>query len=131
MERQLPDGLHVGEARPGRGAPAARLEDQLLSIARAQVESSVDRYDRGVRWEHESLDVHGTRWVAMYLPVWLYSYHHEKGGKGMVHYIAVNGRTGEAMGSVPVSQRAAGRRRRSASAGSSRSIAIAIVAAAG
>lgn len=39
----------------------------------------------------------------MYLPVWLYSYYHEQGGKAMVHYIAVNGRTGETMGSVPVS----------------------------
>src|SRR5690606_32330022 len=37
-----------------------RLEDQLLSIARCEVESSVNRYDRGVRWEEESLDVHGT-----------------------------------------------------------------------
>ncbi len=79
------------------------LEDQLLSIARSQVATSVDRYDRGVRWERERLDVHGTRWVAMYLPVWLYSHYHEDGGKGMVHYIAVNGRTGEVMGSVPVS----------------------------
>jgi DNA-directed RNA polymerase subunit RPC12/RpoP len=81
------------------------LEDQLLSIARSQVASSVDRYDRGVRWERERIDVHGSRWVAMYLPVWLYSYYHEQGGKGMVHYIAVNGRTGEVMGSVPVSHR--------------------------
>jgi hypothetical protein len=79
------------------------LEHQLLSIARSQVESSIDAYDRGVRWERERLQVHGTRWVTMYLPVWLYSYHHMKGGRGMVHYIAVNGRTGEVMGSVPVS----------------------------
>jgi hypothetical protein len=77
-----------------------RLEDQLLSIARHQVEPSVSRYDRGVRWEEESLDVHGTRWVAMYLPVWLYSY--QEPGSHMLHYIAVNGRTGETMGSVPV-----------------------------
>jgi hypothetical protein len=80
------------------------LENQLLSIARSQVESSVERYDRGVRWERERLDVHGTRWIAMYLPVWLYSYlDGEPGRGGMVHYIAVNGRTGEVMGSVPVS----------------------------
>ena len=79
------------------------LEDQLLSIARSQVVASVERYDRGVRWERERLDVHGTRWVAMYLPVWLYS-HQQQGGNGMVHYIAVNGRTGEVMGSVPVSR---------------------------
>ncbi|MGH8087921.1 MAG: TFIIB-type zinc ribbon-containing protein, partial [Stenotrophomonas sp.] len=51
--------LDVEKMRP-------RLEDQLLSIARAQVEGSVRRYDRGVRWEQEQLDVHGSRWVSMY-----------------------------------------------------------------
>ncbi|HQV73230.1 MAG TPA: TFIIB-type zinc ribbon-containing protein, partial [Dokdonella sp.] len=81
-----------------------RLEDQLLSIARCQVETSVNRFNRGVRWEQERLDVHGTRWVAMYLPVWLYSYHQPGSNGGMLHYIAVNGRTGETMGSVPVQQ---------------------------
>ena len=80
------------------------LEDQLLSIARSEVHGSTSRYNRGVRWEGEHLDVHGTRWVSMYLPVWLYSFYQEENGVGMVHYIAVNGRTGETMGSVPVSK---------------------------
>lgn len=77
-----------------------RLEDQLLSIARSRLEQSVRQYDRGVRWDMEKVEVHGSRWVAMYVPVWLYSYRQR--GKGMLHYIAVNGRTGETMGSVPV-----------------------------
>jgi hypothetical protein len=81
-----------------------RLVDQLLSIARARLENSVRRYDRGVRWEQEGLTVHGSRWVSMYLPVWLYSYHQPDKNGGMLHYIAVNGRTGETMGSVPVQQ---------------------------
>ena len=81
-----------------------RLEEQLLSIARCEVHESVNRFDRGVRWEQEGLDVHGTRWVSMYLPVWLYSYHQPGRNGGMLHYIAVNGRTGETMGSVPVQQ---------------------------
>ncbi len=85
-------------------ADSACRPNQLLAIARSQVEPSVGRYDRGVRWEWEGLQVHGTKWLAMYLPVWLYSYYHEKGGNSMVHYIAVNGRTGEVMGSVPVSK---------------------------
>ena len=89
--------LDVEKMRP-------RLEDQLLSVARAQVERSLVRYDRGVRWEQEQLEVHGTRWVSMYLPVWLYSYHQPGRNGGMLHYIAVNGRTGETMGSVPVQQ---------------------------
>jgi hypothetical protein len=87
--------LNVAELNP-------QLEDQLLSIARAQVVASVGRYDRGVRWEQEQLKVHGTRWVSMYLPVWLYSYHQPGANGGLLHYIAVNGRTGETMGSVPV-----------------------------
>jgi hypothetical protein len=86
---------NVEELRP-------RVEDELMSIARAQVEPSLGRFDRGVRWEQEHLDVAGTRWVAMYLPVWLYSYYHVRNGRGMVHYIAVNGRTGETMGSIPL-----------------------------
>ena len=81
-----------------------RLEDQLLSIARCQVEQSVSKFDRGVRWEQEGIAVHGTRWVAMYLPVWLYSYHQPGKNGGLLHYIAVNGRTGETMGSIPVQQ---------------------------
>ena len=82
----------------------SKLEDQLLSIARAKVQASVQEYGRGVRWEQEYVDVHGTRWVSMYLPVWLYSYQEPESNGGMLHYIAVNGRTGETMGSVPVQQ---------------------------
>ena len=78
------------------------LEDQLLSIGRSQVQGSLSEFDRGVRWEHEQVDVGGSRWVSMYLPVWLYSYYQEN--TQMLHYIAVNARTGETMGSVPVSQ---------------------------
>jgi DNA-directed RNA polymerase subunit RPC12/RpoP len=79
-----------------------RVHEQMLSIARAQMQASLRRYDRGVRWERERLDLKGTRWVAMYLPVWLYAYHQPGPGGGLKHYIAVNGRTGETMGSVPV-----------------------------
>ncbi|SED11846.1 hypothetical protein SAMN04489844_3711 [Nocardioides exalbidus] len=78
------------------------LQDQLLSIGRSQVEGSIAEFDRGVRWEQEGLDVGGSRWVSMYLPVWVYSYFQED--TKMLHYIAVNARTGETMGSVPVSQ---------------------------
>ncbi len=78
------------------------LEDQLLSIGRSEVRESLARFDRGVRWEQEKIDVGGSRWVSMYLPVWLYSYQQES--NGLLHYIAVNARTGETMGSIPVSQ---------------------------
>lgn len=78
------------------------LEQQLLSIGRSRVEDSLSRFDRGVRWEQEKIDVGGSRWVSMYLPVWLYSYYQEN--TKMLHYVAVNARTGETMGSIPVQQ---------------------------
>jgi hypothetical protein len=80
------------------------VQDELLSIARSQIVPTIDRYDRGVRWEQERLDLQGSRWVSMYLPVWLYSYYHQEGGTGVVHHIAVNARTGETMGSVPLAK---------------------------
>lgn len=81
-----------------------RAEDQFLSIAREKASASVKKYDRGVRWESERLDVYGSRWVSVYLPVWLYSYYEDRGSDRdpFVHYIAVNARTGKTMGSVPV-----------------------------
>lgn len=79
-----------------------RLQDQLLSIARAKVERSTGQYDRGVCWQHEDIRLHGTRWVSMLLPVWLYSWAEPGSSGDVLHYIAVNGRTGETMGSVPV-----------------------------
>jgi hypothetical protein len=85
-----------------------RLQEQMLSMARAQMQPSVARFGRGVRWERERIDIKGSRWVSMYLPVWLYAYHQPgpggRPGAGLTHYIAVNGRTGETMGSVPVQQ---------------------------
>lgn len=80
------------------------VQNQFLSIARAKATDAAARYDRGVRWEAESLNVHGTRWVAVYVPIWLYSYYVDKGnGNRFVHYIAVNGRNGHVMGSIPIS----------------------------
>lgn len=76
------------------------VESNFLSIARSRGDLMIRDYDRGVRWESEGLEIHGTRWVALYLPIWLYSYQDDR--TGMIHYIAVNGRNGRTMGSVPV-----------------------------
>lgn len=79
---------------------APKIEGDFLSIARGHAGPAIYRYDRGVRWEHEGVKVKGARWQSVYLPVWLYSHH----DNGVVHYIAVNGRNGKTMGSIPVSQ---------------------------
>lgn len=81
--------------------PIATVQSQDIARYRANV--TVEFYDRGVRWDDERIDVVGQRWVSAYLPVWLYSYYQRKSnGETFVHYVAVNGRTGETMGSVPI-----------------------------
>lgn len=78
---------------------------QAEDITRNQVNSTLQFYDRGVRWTAEEIEVRGQRWVSAYLPVWLYSYQQRKSnGKTFLHYVAVNARTGETMGSIPLHQ---------------------------
>lgn len=81
--------------------------DDLKNIVQAQTDDigrncankTVRKYDRGVRWSECHADIHGQQWLSAYLPVWLFSYQE---AKGAIHYIAVNGRTKETMGSIPI-----------------------------
>lgn len=75
---------------------------QATDVAKFKANETLERYDRGVRWDEKSLEVEGQQWKAAYLPVWLYSYRQKKGKDGLLHYIAVNARTKETMGSVPL-----------------------------
>lgn len=78
------------------------VEIQSKDIAKFKANETLKNYDRGVAWSLENLDIKGTQWKAAYLPVWLYSYKQEKGNSYMLHYVAVNARTKEVMGSVPI-----------------------------
>ena len=75
---------------------------QSKDIARFSANSTLKEYDRGVAWNSQQLDVKGQQWKAAYLPVWLYSYQQVSGNKKILHYVAVNARTKETMGSVPI-----------------------------
>jgi len=81
-----------------------QLDLQVGDIARYKVKESMDYYDRGAKWASENVTTKGTKWKAAYLPVWLYSYLQDDGKKKMLHYVAVNARTGETMGSVPINK---------------------------
>ena len=78
------------------------VETQSKDVARFAANETLKQYDRGVAWSSEQFDVKGQQWKATYLPVWLYSYQQVKGDKKLLHYVAVNARTGETMGSVPI-----------------------------
>jgi hypothetical protein len=76
------------------------VHNQTKDVARHKANDSLGHYDRGVAWNNEDLNVKGQQWKAAYLPVWLYSYHQKN--KNLLHYVAVNARTKETMGSVPI-----------------------------
>lgn len=78
------------------------VKEQCKDIARHSANSTLAKYDRGVRWDSEELEVKGQQWKSAYLPVWLYSYLEKKNNKNLLHYVAVNARTKETMGSVPI-----------------------------
>ena len=78
------------------------VENQSKDIARFAANKTITKYDRGVRWDSERLEVKGQQWKSAYLPVWLYSYQEKKGNESLLHYVAVNARTKETMGSVPI-----------------------------
>lgn len=75
---------------------------QANDISKIAINDTLKKYDRGVAWSSERLNIKGERWKAAYLPVWLYSYQEIKKNKKLLHYVAVNARTKEIMGSVPV-----------------------------
>lgn len=75
---------------------------QSQDVARFAANETLGNYDRGVCWSNQRLEVKGSQWKTAYLPVWLYSYQQIKGDKSILHYVAVNARTKETMGSVPI-----------------------------
>lgn len=78
------------------------VDEQAKDIARFAANDTLKKYDRGVRWDTEDFKIKGQQWKAAYLPVWLYSYQQVSGNKKVLHYVAVNARTKETMGSVPI-----------------------------
>lgn len=78
------------------------VETQTRDISRITINDTLKTYDRGVSWKNELMSIKGERWTSAYLPVWLYSYQEVKGNKKLLHYVAVNARTKETMGSVPI-----------------------------
>ena len=86
-----------------RDVNVSEIEDkvnlELHDIARHTLNREMTFYDRGIKWTDQNLDIKGKQWVSAYLPVWLYSYQDQN---KVLHYVAVNARTGETMGSVPM-----------------------------
>ena len=79
-----------------------KVYKELKDVTRHSLNADLKYYDSGVKWEKEELDIKGKQWISAYLPVWLYSY---QDIRKILHYVAVNGRTGEVMGSIPMNKK--------------------------
>ncbi len=82
------------------------VKNQAFDVCRTKALETGSEYDRGVFWEESNMKMNGTDWKFAQMPVWLYSYVEklpETDDRGqMLHYVAVNARTGKTMGSIPI-----------------------------
>ena len=76
---------------------------QSGDIARRKAKESAAKYDRGIHWRREHLSIKGVNWKSAYLPVWLLSFTNtESAIDKRRYYVAVNARTGEVSGDLPI-----------------------------
>ncbi len=105
LENALPwQALYLkGYSSEKRNLNVEQLKDivqkQAEDVTRYSIVDDLAKYTRGVSWSTQNYEIKGQRWTTAYLPVWLYSYQDKN---KVIHYIAVNGRTKETMGSVPI-----------------------------
>ena len=80
-----------------------RVKLQVEDVMKFRMRNIISEYRRGVHWDKMRLEQRGVKWKTAYLPVWLYSYLDEnRNGKNVLHYVAVNGRSEEVVGSTPI-----------------------------
>ena len=88
-----------------KGDLQAIADSQEKEAVKFALNKSVSQYGRGVRWDKQEVTKQGEKWMAAYLPVWLYSYVENPGSSNqLTHYVAVNARTSETIGSVPINK---------------------------
>jgi hypothetical protein len=83
----------------------SKVQQEIRDIAKTTIMGTTSAYNLGVQWKKEDIKVEGSQWMSAYLPVWLYTYTEKVNGQERIHYIAVNGRTKETMGSIPMNEK--------------------------
>ena len=79
-----------------------KVSTQISDICRLAINKDLKFFDRGIKWEKEDIKDVGKKYIAATLPVWLYTYVNKTKKKEVKHYIAINGRTKEINGSIPL-----------------------------
>ena len=79
-------------------ATDADIKSRCEDIVRKRAnESALPKYNCGICWEKQSVNVLESKQYSIYVPVWLFCY---RGYYDELRFVAVNGRTGEVVGSV-------------------------------
>ncbi len=85
----------------------SKIPKIVSDIAEDIAEKNTNDYDRGVSWNDSTNNIISTNWSSALLPVWLYSYYEKDSSGNKTYYIAVNGRTGKTIGSIPFEEKRA------------------------
>ncbi len=76
---------------------------QINDIIRHTINDTVKHLNRGVKFDKIYQNIKGEQWLVAYLPVYLYNHFDKNSNKN--HFISVNGRTKETIGSIPLNQK--------------------------
>ena len=77
----------------------SKIQGIVEDISASEAKKMDGQFNRGVLWSLPESSIVGTQWTSAFLPLWLYSYYEKE--TGIKYYIAVNGRTGKTVGSIP------------------------------
>ena len=77
------------------------VNSQLKDINTDYLDRELGYYNFKRNYDKYGINIIGTQWATTYLPVWIYSHCEKVKGKEIVHFIAINGRTGKIAGSIP------------------------------
>ncbi len=74
------------------------VKGQINDVIRHTINDTIKYYNRGACFDNVNQTIKGEQWLIAYLPIYLYNYKiNDKN-----HYIVVNARTKETMGSIPL-----------------------------
>ena len=73
------------------------LNQEMNEYFKARYFSQKDTY-----WYQKKNTVIGSQWSSILLPIWIYSYCEKVDNVNKIYYVAVNGRTGKIVGSIPM-----------------------------
>lgn len=81
------------------------IDKQTKEIIVTNLNKHMSKYDRGMNWESQDIQSISRTWKTALCPVWIYTYNEKTSAGVYPHYIAVNGRTGETSGSIPLNNK--------------------------